>query len=331
MSKEALIWVIEDAPDVQPHWIPVLIGLARHADRQGQGAYPSQELLAEYARKSDRSIRNDLTALEKAGLIRTGDAGLVEHLPPDRRPLVWDLAVERKRQLTATDWKPTSGRSGRKPTSTRSTPENDLPTKQNRRSETNDRKPTSTRNDRKPTSTRNEAFRNDETAGQKGTTGSPLPPNSSNYAGMQQQSLIPAWSQPLMDALQMEGISVGWGRMSALQWVMVQQLMQSHGIPYLVHIAKSRWNPRNPILFGTLLLDIWRGFTAPPPGSPWHPDTIAANHRRKTEHPSTKPPHCGHPDCDPVSRTRETEDARGIRTLNRCPDCHPDQTKGQAA
>jgi hypothetical protein len=331
VSKEALIWVIEDAPDVQPHWIPVLVGLARHADRQGRGAYPSQELLAEYARKSDRSIRNDLTALEKAGLIREGDAHLVEHLPPDRRPLVWDLALERRRILTATDWKPTSGRSGRKPTSTRSSAENSTGNRKTRRSETNDRKPTSTRNDRKPTSTRSAENENRKTAGQEGTTGSPLPPKSSNYVGEQQlPSPIPDWSQPLIDTLQMQGISVGWGRLSTLQWIIVQQLIKSHGTAYLVHIAKSRWNPQNPIRFGSLLVDIWREFPAPPPGSPWHPDTIAAGSQKQTGRRSTKPPHCGHPDCDEISRTRETEDARGIRSLQPCPDCHPN-AKGHAA
>lgn len=329
MSKEALIWVIEEAPDVQPHWIPVLVGLARHADKQGRGAYPSQELLAEYARKSDRSVRNDLTALEDAGLIREGDMHLVDHLPPDRRPVVWDLAVERRRQLTATDWKPTSGRSGRKPTSTRSGGHEAPSRPKSRRSEENGRKPTSTRNDRKPTSTRSGGIADTKTAGQEGTTGSPLPPNSSNYVGMQQHdTLIPAWTKPLMDALQMEGISVGWGRMSHLQWVIVQQLMNSHGIPYLVHIAKTRWNPRNPIRFGTLLVDIWREFSAPPAGSPWHPDTIAAGRQKKPAQPEL--PHCGHPDCDPITRTRETEDDHGIRSLDRCPDCHP-TSKGQAA
>ena len=137
-------WVVGAAPDVLTHWIPVLLGLARHADENGRGAFPSQELLAEYARKSDRSVRNDLTGMHKAGLIRPGDGQLVQHIPPDRRPLVWDLAMERRRILTATDWKPTSGRSGRKPTSTRSTLGNTAENGQNPRSEKNDRKPTST-------------------------------------------------------------------------------------------------------------------------------------------------------------------------------------------
>jgi hypothetical protein len=320
-------WVVEGAPDVSSHWLPVLMGLARWADESGRGAHPSQELLAEYARKSDRAVRNDLTSMNEAGLIRPGDPRIVEYIPPDRRPLVWDLAMERRRVLAATDWKPTSGRSGRKPTSARSTLGNPTEDGQNRRSEKNDRKPTSTRNDRKPTSTRNDSFRIDETAGQKGTGGSPLPPKLSNYVSKQQQATrIPDWAQPLLDALHMKDITVGWGRLSTLQWIAVQQLMKSHGTPYLVHIAGSRWNPKNPIRFGTLLLDIWHEYPAPPPGSPWHPSTAA----RKQPSSNSKPPHCGHPDCDPVSRTREVEHDNGLRTLKHCPDCHP-TTKGQAA
>jgi hypothetical protein len=34
-------------------------------------------------------------------------------------------------------------------------------------------------------------------------------------------------------------------------------------------------------------------------------------------------PHCGHLDCDSVTRYRETEDADGLRSLSACPDCHP--------
>lgn len=320
-------WVVEAAPDVSTHWLPVLMGLARHADEFGRGAHPSQELLAEYARKSDRAVRNDLTNMNEAGLIRPGDPQIVEYIPPDRRPLVWDLAMERRRVLTATDWKPTSGRSGRKPTSTRSTLGNPAESDQNPRSKKNDRKPTSTRTDRKPTSTRNDTFRIDKTAGQEGTGGSPLPPKLSNYVSKQQQATrIPDWAQPLLDALHMKNITVGWGRLSTLQWIAVQQLMKSHGTPYLVHIASSRWNPKNPIRFGTLLLDIWHEYPAPPPGSPWHPGTAA----RKQPSGGSKPAHCGHPDCDPVSRTREIEHDNGLRTLERCPACHP-ATKGQAA
>ncbi|MEU5016384.1 hypothetical protein AB0G60_03005 [Streptomyces angustmyceticus] len=143
-------------------------------------------------------------------------------------------------------------------------------------------------------------------------------------------SRIPDWSQPLMDALQMKGITVSWGRMSDLHWITVQQLMKSHGVPYLVNIATTRWNPRNPIRFGTLLIEIWREYSAPPPGSPWHPDTQS---KREQQHraDADKPPHCGDPDCDEKTRYREIENDNGIRSLVPCPNCHPSQKENRAA
>jgi hypothetical protein len=314
------MWVIESAPDVSPHWIPVLVGLARHADKEGRGSYPSQELLAEYARKSDRAVRNDLTALEKAGLIRPGDSALVDHFPPDRRPLVWDLACERKRELKATDWKPTSGRStGREPTYGRSTPGNTPENRRSRRSDENDRKHTSTRTDRKHTSTRSADSSQQETAGQEGTTGSTLPPKLSNYVSTQAGgSGVPDWARPLIDALGVKGISVSWTRVSNFQWVIVQQLIKSHGIPYLVHLAGLRWNPRNPIKFGTLLLEVWREYEPPPLGSPWRPRPQEQGSRH-----SERPPYCGDPDCDEITRMRQREDDNGLRSLYPCPNCHP--------
>lgn len=333
MSEEALLWVVEAAPDVRPHWIPVLAGLARHADAQGRGTYPSQELLSEYARKSDRAVRNDLRELEGAGLIRPGDQSLADHLPPDRRPTVYDLATEKRRVLSATGWKPTSGRSNeatdRKHTSARSTGGNTTEKKQTRRSEENDRKHTSARTDRKHTSARSGDSRNDKTAGQRRTGGSTLPPKLSNYVSRQASDTggipIPPWAQPLVDALQMKGVSVSWGRTSNLQWVIVQQLIRSHGIPYLVHIASTRWNPQHPIRFGKLLIEIWREYPAPPVGSPWHPATQAA--RAERDAPVQLPPYCGDIDCDPVDRLREIETDDGLRVSTPCPVCHPSRKK----
>lgn len=34
-------------------------------------------------------------------------------------------------------------------------------------------------------------------------------------------------------------------------------------------------------------------------------------------------PHCGHPDCDPITRGREVEDGSGLKSLTWCTDCHP--------
>lgn len=104
-------WVLEDAPDLPPHCFSVLMALASKARENGTAAYPGQDWLADRARKSDRSVRNDLAALEKLGLIRRGDQSIVSHLPADERPVVWDLAVERVRERKHT--------SGRKHTSAR--------------------------------------------------------------------------------------------------------------------------------------------------------------------------------------------------------------------
>jgi hypothetical protein len=98
MSIEAIIWALEDAPGVPAQCVSVLIGLANKADRHGRGAYPSAATLASWARKSKRQVHYDLIALSDAKLIREGDQSLVRHLPPNRRPVVYDLAVEAVRE-----------------------------------------------------------------------------------------------------------------------------------------------------------------------------------------------------------------------------------------
>lgn len=97
MSVQAITWVLEDAPDLPPHLVGTLLGLANHADRHGRGSYPGQATLAFYTRKNDRSVRNDLAQLLGLGLIRLGDQRLVQHIPADERPVVYDCAMERKR------------------------------------------------------------------------------------------------------------------------------------------------------------------------------------------------------------------------------------------
>ncbi|MFI7429252.1 helix-turn-helix domain-containing protein [Micromonospora sp. NPDC049836] len=99
MSVEALTWALNDAPDLPPSCLAVLIGLANHAHANGRAAYPSRERLAHYARKSVRAVANDIKELERLGIIRRGDQRHVLHLPTDRRPVVWDLAMERRRTV----------------------------------------------------------------------------------------------------------------------------------------------------------------------------------------------------------------------------------------
>lgn len=110
MSVQAIAWVLESAPNVKPHLVATLLGLANHADRDGRGAYPSVPTLRFYTRKeTDRAVQKDLKDLAALGLIRKGNQAMVLHLPPDRRTVVWDLAMELSRDDTLPPFEP-SGR-----------------------------------------------------------------------------------------------------------------------------------------------------------------------------------------------------------------------------
>jgi hypothetical protein len=97
VSVEAITWALRDAPDVPAHLVSTLIALANHAGPDGRAAFPGQKLLAEYTRKTERAVRKDLIALAELGLIREGDQRLVGHYRADKRPVVYDLALERVR------------------------------------------------------------------------------------------------------------------------------------------------------------------------------------------------------------------------------------------
>jgi hypothetical protein len=98
MSIQAITWALEDAPDVPPHLVATLLGLANHAGRDGRGTFPSKETLTLYNRKTTRQTKRDLDELQSLGLIRQGDQRFLAHVRPDRRPMVWDLAMERVRE-----------------------------------------------------------------------------------------------------------------------------------------------------------------------------------------------------------------------------------------
>lgn len=114
MSIEAINWALQDAPGVPAQCVSVLIGLANKADRHGRGAYPSATTLATWARKSKRQVHYDLLTLADAKLIREGDQALVRHLPPNRRPVVYDLAMELARDESGVQ--PASPQAGVQPT-----------------------------------------------------------------------------------------------------------------------------------------------------------------------------------------------------------------------
>lgn len=138
--------------------------------------------------------------------------------------------------------------------------------------------------------------------------------------GVPQQGVqTPDWAQPLIDKLDSKGIRVSWARLSNFQLLGIQELINKRGIDSLVATAVSRWNPRDPIKFASLLLTIWLEYPDATPGS-----------QQRSSRPTDLPNWCKDPDCDEQSRTHEVEDDRGLRTLQRCPDCHP-ASKGHAA
>lgn len=105
MSLEAMVWALKKAPipEKEPIAQLVLIGLADHADSDGRGARPSVATLATYARCSPRTVHNKLRVLEEAGLIARGDQRAVAHLRADRRPVVYDLAINGVQDMQAVD------------------------------------------------------------------------------------------------------------------------------------------------------------------------------------------------------------------------------------
>lgn len=109
VSVPAVAWVLDEAPDVPANLLPTLVSLARHADADGRGCWLSKHRLGWNARKTEQQVKRDLKQLRDLGLIRLGDQRLVAHLPADKRPTVYDLAVEKRREPYAP---PTGGLAG---------------------------------------------------------------------------------------------------------------------------------------------------------------------------------------------------------------------------
>ena len=95
LSKPAVTWVLDDAPDVPAHLVAALLAVARYADQDGRGAHPSAATVAEVTRKSERQAKRDLAELVQRGLLARGDQRIVAHIRGDKRPAVYDLAMPR--------------------------------------------------------------------------------------------------------------------------------------------------------------------------------------------------------------------------------------------
>lgn len=126
--------------------------------------------------------------------------------------------------------------------------------------------------------------------------------------------------QPLVRAMTEAGITVSWS-MQPSDWIAISQIVERAGITAMVAFARdTRASTRQPIRYAKFFLR--GGWAGLPPAS-----AVPAPRPGRA---AGKPPHCGQPDCDPVSRTREIEHDSGLKTLEHCPDCHP-TSKGHAA
>ncbi|MEU8472722.1 hypothetical protein AB0F30_33395 [Streptomyces sp. NPDC029006] len=97
MSYQGQTWVDEIA---LPHLkntgeLVIMLRVANHAGngpRKMSGCFAGSETLAEECLMSPRAAQGHLRELSRRHLLVPGDPRLVEHIRPDRRPPVWDLA-----------------------------------------------------------------------------------------------------------------------------------------------------------------------------------------------------------------------------------------------
>jgi len=155
----------------------------------------------------------------------------------------------------------------------------------------------------------------------RGSKVDPLPHNPKEQASSEASDRPDAFTrcQPLVKAMTEAGIVVSWS-MKPSDWLEIASVVDRAGVTAMVRYAvDTKTTARQPIRYATFFLrGGWKGL---PP---------AAANVPPPRQPGSQPPYCGDPDCDEISRTREIEDDRGIRSLQRCPDCHP-ASKGQAA
>lgn len=147
------------------------------------------------------------------------------------------------------------------------------------------------------------------------------PPHTQKEQASQQAGRPDAFAyiQPLITAMTNAGITVSWS-MQAQDMSAIADVLDRAGIDAMVRYAlDTKATSRQPIRYATFFLrGGWRGL---PPKSTTPPPPRAAE----------KPPWCGDPDCDEITRTRDVENERGLRASAPCPDCHPNSRKDSAA
>lgn len=95
MSWQSTAWAVTLKPErlqgVSDAAHITLCLLANRADEKGRGVHYSIATIAKMRGLSTRTIQRHFGELAEAGLIRHGDQRLVQHIPSNRRPTVWNL------------------------------------------------------------------------------------------------------------------------------------------------------------------------------------------------------------------------------------------------
>lgn len=114
-NAEPILWAFKHAPVVDSAERLVLMALADAADEDGCNAYLSQATIAERAMVDVRTVRRKLPELELRRLIGRGDQSAAEHIPADKRPVVYDVLVPYVRFMDIEQTNRYRANRGRKP------------------------------------------------------------------------------------------------------------------------------------------------------------------------------------------------------------------------
>lgn len=149
-----------------------------------------------------------------------------------------------------------------------------------------------------------------------------LPVDDGRQAGSDNEDRTPdafAYIQPLIAAMTDAGFRALSWQMTADDLQTVARVLKRSDTAAMVESAlNAKTKAREPIRFASYFIKAgWAGL---PPKS-----------TKPKSRPAEKPPWCGDPDCDEITRTRDIENERGLRFSQPCPKCHPTSRKDPAA
>ncbi|MFD6897823.1 helix-turn-helix domain-containing protein [Rhodococcus sp. NPDC060086] len=254
----------------------VLLGLATHASRNGEGAFPSVRTLARYARMSERQVQRCLSTLVELELITRGDQERVAATisREDRRPNCYDLCMPRS---YAPSPRP-------KPRGDMRAPDGVTPEHQ--------------RGD--ATDTRTVLEPKDKSAAPSRTE----PPATTAPVAQQQHPQI----DDLAAACRLAGLTARFDTLTAEKATMIAHSVDVHGIDALVRAALERHRPNDPARSAAAWISIWQELRPPRPKLPptcgqcdeygWLPDddlgrAVRCSCRRNACAQSVKPTYPG--------------------------------------